>query len=359
MNKQTHPTRSATQELIAQEAVQWLCDLQSSSEEQEAQFLAWLRRSPQHIEEFLAASAVWRELDAAPTYDSGAIDALIADARASANANVVTLRPNDAQSSRDARGSTSRGWRRLAGIAAAAAAIAIGTIAWHFSDPAQTYSTHLGEQRAIRLEDGSVLHLNTRSKVRVRFSENERAVSLIEGQALFTVENDPARPFRVSAGDTVIEAVGTQFDVYRRASGTVVSVIEGVVKIEPSAKSGEAPSLPPAQSEAPHIRAGEQAQITRDGTVAKRAEPEVATLIAWRERRLVFRGETLEEVVAEFNRYLEKPIHIDTDAARDKRIAGTFNADDPESFMLFVGQYGDLAVTRTGSGYRIQSRDGE
>ena len=358
MNRPTNASRSAAQEIIAQEAVQWLCDLQSSTPNMESEFLTWLRRSPQHIEEFLIASAVWSELDAAPAVDSSAIEALIEEARASGSANVVSLRATDVREPTRSAPTMPKHWHRLAGIAATTAAIAIGAFIWRFADPAQTYSTHLGEQRAIRLDDGSVLHLNTRSKVRVRFTNEERAVNLIEGQALFTVEKDPTRPFRVSAGDTLSEAVGTQFDVYRRASGTVVSVIEGVVKIEPTAKSGDAPALLTTETEAPHLKAGEQAQITRDGTVAKRAEPEMTTLTAWRERRLIFRGETLEEVAAEFNRYLAKPIQIETEAARSKRIAGTFNADDPESFILFVEQYGDLTVTQTGSGYSIRSSDG-
>lgn len=355
MSKPTHTSRSAARELIAQEAVQWICDLQASPASKQPELLAWLRRSPLHVEEFLVASAVWNELDAAPASDRAAIDTLIEEARASSDANVVTLHPADtAPSATSARKASSRR-RRFAGLAAASAAILVGWFTWLNLDLPRTYSTHLGEQRAIRLQDGSVLHLNTRSKVRVRYTEQARAVNLLEGQAIFTVEKDPTRPFRVSAGDTVIEAVGTQFDVYRRPTGTVVSVIEGVVKIEPAAKAGSAPALPSGETETPRIKAGEQARIAHDGTIAKRAEPEITTLIAWRERRLVFRGETLEDVVAEFNRYLPTPIQLETNTARDKRIAGTFNADDPESFMLFVEQYDDLEVVERGNGYVIRA----
>lgn len=357
MSKTPHASRSSTQELIAQEAVEWICELQASPSDRQVEFLAWLKRSPQHVEEFLIASAIWSELDSVPAFDRSSIDALIEEARASAGANIVSLHAMDTRPSTTSSRKPTNRWRRRTAIAATSAAIMIGWLSWLYVDPARTYSTHLGEQRAIRLEDGSVLHLNTRSKVRVRFTDEQRAVNLIEGQALFTVEKDPSRPFRVSAGDTLIEAVGTQFDVYRRASGTVVSVIEGIVKIEPVVKSGEGPDLPSGEIAAPHIKAGEQAQVARDGTVEKRMEPELTTLIAWRERRLVFRGETLREVADEFNRYLPKPIQIETESARNRRIAGTFNADDPESFLLFIEQYGDLTVTQTESGYRIRSTE--
>src|SRR6185312_16380584 len=58
-----------------------------------------------------------------------------------------------------------------------------------------------------------------------------RDVELIEGQALFAVAHDVARPFIVSAGNAAVRAVGTQFDVYRKQTGTTVTVVEGRVAV--------------------------------------------------------------------------------------------------------------------------------
>ena len=70
-------------------------------------------------------------------------------------------------------------------------------------------------------------------------------------RALFVVEHDTARPFIVSAGTAKIRAVGTQFNVYRRSTGTDVAVVEGVVQVtadgtSPAGVAGPAP--PPAVS---------------------------------------------------------------------------------------------------------------
>lgn len=65
------------------------------------------------------------------------------------------------------------------------------------------------------LNDGSIVYLNTRSRVEEQFSRQARNVRLLEGEAMFSVEHDRARPFRMISDDTVIQAIGTQFNVYR------------------------------------------------------------------------------------------------------------------------------------------------
>src|SRR5258706_2080307 len=100
-----------------------------------------------------------------------------------------------------------------------------------------SYSTDVGEQRSLVLEDGSTVELNSRSRIRVAFNNTERSVHLMEGQALFHVARNPARPFVVHSGSARVRAVGTEFDVYRRATGTVVTVVEGRVAVLPVARN--------------------------------------------------------------------------------------------------------------------------
>src|SRR5260221_5540279 len=94
-----------------------------------------------------------------------------------------------------------------------------------------SYSTDVGERRSLTLDDGSTVDLNARSKVRIEFSKAERRVDLIEGQALFQVAKNMDRPFIVKSGEATVRAVGTQFDVDRKATGTTVTVLEGRVVV--------------------------------------------------------------------------------------------------------------------------------
>ena len=96
----------------------------------------------------------------------------------------------------------------------------------------RTYSTAHGEQIERPLPDGSLLHLNTDSKVTVRYSRRERVVELDRGEALFKVAHDNAqRGFRVAAGNAQVLDVGTQFDIYLKPGAVLVTVVEGIVAV--------------------------------------------------------------------------------------------------------------------------------
>src|SRR5690606_33189612 len=129
----------------------------------------------------------------------------------------------------------------------AMALAALGLVSvWTLNRP-QAYATGVGEQRTLRLADGSQVVLDTNSRVEVRLRSDRRSVILISGQAFFDVEGDPARPFIVAAGDTPVTAVGTRFDVRKLGQGAKVTLIEGRVDVGTSGMSKPAWSLTPGQ----------------------------------------------------------------------------------------------------------------
>lgn len=369
--KQRHGNDMSVQE----QAAQWLCDLQEADEATRAQFTHWLKASPLHIQAFLELEALWNEMDRVDAKRAIDIDELLKTHEPHAIASNVVALPSRVDESRAPR-QPSR-WRQAATVAAVALLALIG--AWTVPSllGKQTYVTAVGEQRTLKLSDGSVIHLNTDSRVEVRYTESARDLRLIEGEALFSVERDPARPFRVSASTSVIQAIGTQFNVYNRADGTSVAVIEGVVKIlppnalEPARARREshpernsAPALEQSCSmlatqsvpgsntvEACELQlaAGETAYVAKSGSVEKAPASNIEEAIAWKQRRLVFRSDTLADVADEFNRYNRTKIRIDGDALKTRRLIGTFNADDPESLALFLSQDESVAVERSGS----------
>jgi len=91
---------------------------------------------------------------------------------------------------------------------------AIGGWVWWSRAHAGVYSTGVGERRTLTLADGSVVTLDARSRIQVKYRDRERLIDLDQGQARFDVAKDPARPFRVSAaGRETVLAFGTQFNV--------------------------------------------------------------------------------------------------------------------------------------------------
>jgi transmembrane sensor len=175
----------------------------------------------------------------------------------------------------------------------------------------------------IVLEDGSVIDLNTNSDVRVRLQAERREVKLLRGEGRFQVAHDSHRPFVVTAADASVRAVGTAFSVrLREASQVDVLVAEGAVAVA----SSTIPHAPP-------VTAGEAAVLQPNRMSVRHMEPEVMqSHLAWTSGRLQFRGETLAEAVAEFNRYNRRQIRLADDSLARLRVGGTFNATDPESF---------------------------
>lgn len=331
-------TRLSTAESIAAEASTWFIEFRSgdATADTRARFDAWLRRSPQHIQAYLEVASAWSEL---PTADpKGRIDLseLIARARSSADDNVVPLATARAeQATRVGRRVDRVGQRRRAlNLAAVFATFAIltGIATWLGFYRADTYSTGIGEQRTVRLEDGTTVELNALSTVKVRLASDIRNVELTEGQALFHVAKDPKRPFIVRSDATTVRAVGTQFDVHRKLNGTVVTVLEGRVAV-----ADAKPALAEQRIEvAPiYLSAGEQVTVTEKETPrARRAD--VATATAWLQKRLIFDETPLAEVASEFNRYSTRQLVISDPALRTVAISGVYSTTDPDSLIGFL-----------------------
>ena len=89
--------------------------------------------------------------------------------------------------------------------------------------------------------------------------------------------------------------------------------------------------------------------MTHAGEIVKRDLPDLEQIVAWRDRTLVFRGDSLEDVAREFNRYNELQVRLQGDLVRNKRLTGVFNADDPRSLILFLRRDPSLEVTEDGA----------
>jgi transmembrane sensor len=232
-----------------------------------------------------------------------------------------------------------------------------------FAHRAPMYETNRGEQRILTLEDGSQIELNARSRVRVSFTSTSRAVQLIQGQAFFRVAKDAQRPFTVNSSDALVRAVGTQFDVYRKDSGTTVTVVEGRVLVQ-SGPSDAAPGGSPAgnpQSEplqavaSLDLSAGEQAVVTAS-SIAKSPHINVAAVTAWTQGQLEFDETPLSEVISEFNRYAAKPLVVASPSLNTLTITGVYSSMDGASLLLFLRSQPDLVVTETDTEIRLTSR---
>jgi len=248
--------------------------------------------------------------------------------------------------------------RRWAGIAAAfLGAIGgwLGYASWHQADE---YSTAVGEQRSVSLTDGSVVFLNTESEVRVRWTTAERHIDLIRGEVRFQVAKNPARPFVVATQQAAVRAVGTIFNVRADPERTQVAVIEGRVVVSARPEALRSPRASVARAEVTsraravpsmELAAGERAAVTLGGIEPNVGAP-IEGVAAWTQRRLVFRAQSLGDVVAEFNRYRTQRLYVDDAQLAALRISGSFDPSDPESLIAYLQDFETVRVERTVDG---------
>jgi transmembrane sensor len=298
----------ATAEQVMAEASAWLVRLQRDpvTEVDGLEFDAWLEAAATHRAAYAEAVALWHEFATCGNE--------IADELAAAQA------PQPAPSPKVSRRWVAGG----AGGLAIAAGLAVAVLPTLMSQPAaQTYITGKGQHQTIRLADGSTVDLNAETRLSVTMGKAERKIVLGDGEAIFDVAHDSARPFTVQAADHIVRDVGTQFDVRSRQGDLTITVARGEVEIRPAGAS---------QGRPVRLTPGQRLEIAQTGVEHLQAvNPQEA--LSWRAGRLVYRDQPLADVVADLNRQFVEQIDIaDPDLAKTP-ITGVVVLDDPHSVI--------------------------
>jgi transmembrane sensor len=338
---------------VTQQAAEWfVANRDGLDAGQRARFEEWLNASPASVEEYIGVARLVQDLPAAVADDPElSIAALLERAGVGEAPNVRPLErmvdPAPAMAPR-------RGWL-FAAAASMAGIVAVGVLLWtgQRQPPApviaQRYATGHGQQLTQRLEDDSVLHLNTDTAVSVRYQRGVRLIAIERGQVLFEAAHDPSRPFRVIAGSAQIEDIGTRFDVYLQPDATVVTVVEGRVMVGRSPEWGGSATAADGRTLAMpiYLDAGQQVRVARGQVPATATMVDPGAATAWLRHQITFEREPLGLVAAEFNRYAAKPIDIETPGLRDLAVTGVFASDDMDSFVAFLRSLAGVRVEVT------------
>jgi transmembrane sensor len=233
--------------------------------------------------------------------------------------------------------------RRKLLFAGAALAASIVSVAVLMSGP-HRYGTGLGEVREVPLSDGSVVAINTQSAVEVAMHETLREVTLTRGEAWFRVAHDKKRPFVVSAGQIRVRAVGTAFSVRRHDDGADVQVTDGVVETWTVGEEGR-----PVR-----VAAGSRAYVAEyQSPKPVAASADIERSLAWREGHIVLEGETLDEAVAQFNRYNVRKLVISDPTLAAEKLVGQFRVAEPQTFAEAVATTLGARVDQEGNTIRL------
>jgi transmembrane sensor len=233
---------------------------------------------------------------------------------------------------------------------AAGVAILAATMMLPASGDRMILATSKGEFLKVPLADSSVVSIIGGSRVEVNLTHMARQIDLKRGEAWFEVAKDKSKPFIVAADDVRVRAVGTAFAVRRYSNGAEILVTEGTVEVW--AQDGTAQKR--------FVHAGEQAFVAnRASDIAATRDPrEIERKLAWREGRLVFRNQTLENAVADFNRYSARRIVIVDPRLKNKTLVGQYQIDAPERFAKDVSTFLNVPIAITADAIAIGDAHG-
>lgn len=278
---------------------------------------AWLAADERHARAFENALRVWQALG--PAQSSDAMTTLRDETR----------RRFEAAQREHRRRVAKRSW--IGAMAASVMAAVIGVGLWMQSAP-ESYVT-AGHRDVVTLEDGSVLSMDARTRVDVRYRNDRRELQLKHGRAKFSVAHDASRPFSVMAADRRVVATGTQFSVELLGQQVHVILYEGSVDV--ISETERAPGVGAPSSSATKKLAPGQELIAAIG-VRREAHVKAADLessLSWEVGQIAFNDEPLSVAVERMNRYTSTPMSVTNDAAARVTISGTFFAGDTESFI--------------------------
>lgn len=349
----------------SQEAAEWWLRLQTEDipRANREEFVDWLRESSVHVAEMLRVARVHGALEQFQRWaniktvgsDEDNIESF-PQMRERSETGPRGLQTVPAQVTGNGTGphseagqSPSKRRQRVKywAIAASGVLLAIASAWMTLHLQRQTIQTERGERREVALADGSVVQVDPETRLRIRFEEHTRRVFLEQGRAFFRVAKNPDRPFQVQADGTTVRAVGTEFGVERQQHGLIVTVAEGkvaVISTIEDSRSRQSSSPPPgatgfraSQERATVlVAAGEQVSIESSGSAEPVRKVDSGRELAWAEGRLAFDNEDIATIVEQFNRYNRVQLHVTDPTLAKRRVSGTFNASDSQSFIDFL-----------------------
>jgi transmembrane sensor len=335
--------RLRTRAEIEEAAAAWIWRMDEASPDvgREA-FEAWLRQDPRHRRAVEELTKTW-----------DALDGLAGTQRAPAP---LPAEPPDGLT----RAGRFPGTRRQWWLAAAAALVAsVGGVVWlYHGNATQTLATAVGEHRNITLSDGTRLTLNTNTILETSFSRHTRSIHLSQGEAHFEVASDRSRPFLVHAGATVVQAIGTEFEVRLHADRHVdVLVNQGRVEVRADMSADPGGRAPGASAEPLPVvtiralNAGQQLSTATGNYAIVPVSPEqVSSELAWRDGAVVFDSAPLAAAIIEIQRYTDARIIISDPQIGALPVGGRFKTDDLQGFLDGLEAALPITIRRTPDG---------
>ncbi len=365
-------------EPVLRQATEWVLELQSPgvSTERIAEWERWLAADERHVRAFDRVAALWSAADdiraiGLPSEAEVANDAYDGSLSVSAwkwRMDTTSAKRSDVAPRTEPWPPSGRRYWVAAGLAACTLigiATLLGIYPRELSIPGfasfHRIDTKAGETRKVTLADGSIVSVGGASSLWVRLTPRARTVSLGRGEAFFEVAQDAQRPFTVHAGATSVTAVGTAFNVRRAGKRVVVAVAEGVVNVDTStfASPPDAPAdLGSAVIRSARLSAGQQLSVDPAHALPVAVSVDSAAVAGWRDGRLQYLNEPLENIVSDIRRYAARDIEIADPRIAELQVTGTVFEQNLDVWLMSLETMFPVRIVREPDGkVRLQAAE--
>lgn len=203
--------------------------------------------------------------------------------------------------------------------------------------------TPMGHRTTIPFGDHSSIDMDASTVALIRDAGDRRRVFLQDGQVRITVDHGVSKPTDVYLPHALLEDRGTQFNVSTHDDITIVTVTAGSVRVleygedgtlsDPVNVTGPIPRRVPLT-----LSRGDSARLEEHGGVmfaySERNSPEEAQLrSSWLLGEVATAGESLDEIVAQFNRYNRIPMVIEDPGIARKKLGGHYFLTETGTFL--------------------------
>lgn len=213
-------------------------------------------------------------------------------------------------------------------------------------DEYTVYKIPRGGEYAIKLADGTIVHMNSESELRapVKFGRGERVV-YFRGEGYFEVTKDKHRPFIVKTARAGVEVLGTEFNVraYDDEEGMFTTLVSGAVNIVDGLGS-RVPMTP-----------GTQATVGAHGEIVVRTV-DTYPFIAWKSGRIVFDNARTEDIMKVLKRWYNCDVYYGDDAVKERRFTMDILKYDDITEILDLMSMVNVSCTVRGNEVYLNSK---
>lgn len=230
-------------------------------------------------------------------------------------------------------------WLRVAAAVVIVSGMSLGLYRYFYLPRVEKYETiAIASADSIisrQLTDSSTVFLNRNSKITYSpsYGKKDRRLKL-EGEAFFEVKHVEEKPFIVEAHGTLIEDIGTSFNIKAFETDTIVEVYvkTGVVRFFTSDNDGVL------------LKAGETGIYNKKTGKFNLQSIQNINVTSYTNNVFVFQNTRLSEVIQQLRKVYDANIVFGNDSIRDCTISVTFENEEIEVILSIIAETLDLEL---------------